>query len=125
MLSRLLIPLLILVAGYLLWVGARAPGGAFQAGSVLGAAGVLLLLAGWHPDARCTGLPLRIALTVGLGVFMAVAVLPVLLGGRLLEYPPSLAGTLILLIEAAATLSIGATLAALFMGGRPERRNDR
>ncbi|VAX05289.1 Na(+) H(+) antiporter subunit B, partial [hydrothermal vent metagenome] len=42
MLSRLLVPLLILVAGYLLWVGTHAPGGAFQAGSVLAAAGVLL-----------------------------------------------------------------------------------
>jgi len=33
-LSAVLIPLLILVAGYLLWVGASAPGGAFQAGAV-------------------------------------------------------------------------------------------
>ena len=38
-LSRLLVPLLILVAAYLLWVGAHAPGGAFQAGAVLAAAG--------------------------------------------------------------------------------------
>jgi len=46
MMSRLLVPLMILVAGYLLWVGSHAPGGAFQAGSVLAAAGVLMLLAG-------------------------------------------------------------------------------
>jgi len=48
MLPRLLVPVLILISGYLLWVGAHAPGGAFQAGSVLGAAGVLLILAGWR-----------------------------------------------------------------------------
>lgn len=125
MLSRLLVPVLILVAGYLLWVGAHAPGGAFQAGSVLGAAGVLLLLAGWRPGARFVGLPLRITLVTGLGVFVVVGVTVMLVGGRLLEYPPSLAGALILLIEAAATLSIGITLSALFLGGRPETREHR
>jgi len=125
MLSRLLVPVLILVAGYLLWVGAHAPGGAFQAGSVLGAAGVLLLLAGWRPGARFVGLPLRTTLVTGLGVFVVVGVTVMLVGGRLLEYPPSLAGALILLIEAAATLSIGITLSALFLGGRPETREHR
>jgi len=121
LLSRLLVPLLILVAGYLLWVGAHAPGGAFQAGSVLATAGVLLLLAGWRLDSRFSGLPLRLALVAGLGMFLLVAVVLMLVGGRLLEYPPSFAGALILLIEAAATLSIAAALAALFLGGRPER----
>ncbi len=120
MLSRLLVPLLILVAGYLLWVGTHAPGGAFQAGSVLATAGVLLLLTGWKLGTRFSGLPLRITLVAGLGVFVVVGVVLVLMGGRLLEYPPSVAGALILLIEAAATLSIGITLAALFLGGRPE-----
>jgi len=120
MLPRLLVPLLILVAGYLLWIGAYAPGGAFQAGAVLAAAGVLLLLADWRPDARASRLPLRIALVTGLGIFVAVGMVLILLGRRLLEYPPSFAGSLILLIEVAASLSIGITLAALFLGGRPE-----
>ncbi|MBA1445237.1 MAG: sodium:proton antiporter [Chromatiales bacterium] len=125
MLSRLLVPLLILVAGYLLWVGARAPGGAFQAGAVLGAAGVLLLLVGWRPDARFAGLPLRVTLVTGLGTFVAVGMVLILLGRRLLEYPPPFAAALMLLIEAAAALSIGITLAALFMGGRPAERSQR
>jgi len=120
MLPRLLVPVLVLVAGYLLWVGAHAPGGAFQAGSVLGAAGVLLLLAGWRLGARLAGLPLRIILVTGLGMFVAVGMVLISVGRQLLEYPPLLAGALILLIEAAATLSIGITLAALFLGGRPE-----
>ncbi len=125
MLSRLLVPLLILVAGYLLWVGARAPGGAFQAGAVLGAAGVLLLLVGWRPGARFSGLPLRITLVMGLGAFVAVGLVLILVGRRLLEYPPPFAAALMLLIEAAATLSIGITLAALFLGGRPEEMPQR
>lgn len=119
-LSRLLVPLLILVAGYLLWVGAHAPGGAFQAGSVLAAAGVLLLLAGWRLGARLAGLPLRITLVMGLGIFIAVGMILILVGEQFLQYPPQFAAGLILLIEAAATLSIGITLAALFLGGSPE-----
>lgn len=121
-LSRLLAPVLILVAAYLLWVGAHAPGGAFQAGSVLSAAGVLLLLAGWRLHSNLVALPLRIILVAGPGAFVAVAVLTLILEERLLEYPPEHAGTLILILETAATLSIGATLAALFLGGHPQAK---
>ena len=49
-----------------------------------------------------------------------VAVFTLLIEGQLLEYPPEHAGTLILILETSATLSIGATLAALFLGGRPQ-----
>ncbi len=118
-LSRLLVPVLLMVAAYLLWVGAHAPGGAFQAGSVLGAAGVLLLLTGWRLHTGLVALPLRLVLVAGSFGFTAMAVVTLLLEGHLLEYPPAQAGLLILLLEAAATLSIGVTLAALFLGGRP------
>ena len=43
-----LIPILIVTAGYLLWVGAHAPGGAFQAGATLAAVAVLLRLGGFE-----------------------------------------------------------------------------
>ncbi len=124
-LSRLLAPVMILVAAYLLWVGAHAPGGAFQAGSVLGAAGVLLLLADWRLHAGATALPLRLVLVAGPGAFAAVAVFTILTGGQLLEYPPACAGILILVLETAATLSIGATLAALFLSGHPQNNKER
>jgi len=120
MLSRLLVPLLILVSGYLLWVGGHAAGGAFQAGSVLAAAGVLLLLTGWRPSARFAGWPLRFSLILGLATFVSVAVWMLLLGESFLEFPLPIAGVLILLIEAAAALSIGITLASLFIGSRPQ-----
>ncbi len=122
MLSRLLIPLLIMAAGYLLWVGADAPGGAFQGGSVLGAAGVLMLLLGWRLGTGIAGLPLRIILVSGLAIFISTGMILILLGRQFLEYPPEFSGALIMLIEAAATLSIGITLAALFLGGRPQIR---
>jgi len=117
-LLRLLTPVLILVAAYLLWAGAHAPGGAFQAGSVLGAAGVLLLLAGWRLRAGLA-LPVRLILVAGPGAFVAMAMFTLLIEGQLLEYPPAQAGILILLLETTATFSIGATLAALFLGGHP------
>jgi multisubunit Na+/H+ antiporter MnhB subunit len=113
-LARLLTPLMILTAGYLLWAGAHRPGGAFQAGAVLAAALVLLNLAGLLPAWTAPGKLLRLGLAGGFLVFLAVAAL--LLGeGALLQYPPASAGALILLIEAGLTFSLGLTLAGLFL----------
>jgi len=118
-LTHLLTPLLILITAYLLWIGAHAPGGAFQAGSVLAAAAVLLMLAGWRIPAKLIGLPLRIILITGPAMFIIIAVLTLLFDGQLLKYPPAQAGLFIAIIETVATLSIAATLAALFLGTRP------
>jgi multisubunit Na+/H+ antiporter MnhB subunit len=109
-------PLLVLIAGYLLWVGASAPGGAFQAGAVLAGGCLLLRLAGlWNPGARV----LRWAVSVGLLVFLATALAMPGLTGGLLQYPVATAGIWILLIEAAATVSIAAILTALFVAREP------
>lgn len=118
-LTRLLVPILILVTAYLLWVGAHAPGGAFQAGSVLAGAGVLLLLTGWRLPARFSALPLRLALIAGVAVFVVMAFFTLLRQGQLLRYPPAQAGLFIFILELAATISIGITLAALYYGSRP------
>ncbi len=120
LLTRFLTPLLLLVSAYLLWVGAHAPGGAFQAGSVLGAAGVLLILAGWRLPLSLAGLPLRITLVAGVSTFIVVAVLTMLGGAQLLAFPPSQASLIIFVLEITATLSIAAILAALFLGSRPD-----
>lgn len=40
LLARMMFPMLVLVGGVVLWYGSRAPGGAFQAGALLGAAGI-------------------------------------------------------------------------------------
>lgn len=113
-LARLVVPLMILLAGYLLWAGAHRPGGAFQAGAVLAGAAVLLNLAGLLPAWAPPGLLLRLGLAGGFLVFLTVAA--GLLGqGALLAYPPALAGALILLIEAGLTISLGLILAGLFL----------
>lgn len=117
-----IVPLLILAGGYLLWVGGYAPGGAFQAGALLGAAGVLLRLAG---DERA-GLPSERAqrrlAVAGIAVFALVGLGTMLTGTGFLTYPPGWSKWLILLIETAATVSIGVTLAAAYAGGKPRTR---
>lgn len=114
------VPLLILTAGYLLWIGAKAPGGAFQAGALLAAAGVILRLGG----AAQAGLPGQIAqrwlAVAGIGVFALVGLGTLVAGRGFLNYPESWAGGLILLIETAATLTIATLLAAAYVGQERE-----
>jgi multisubunit Na+/H+ antiporter MnhB subunit len=119
-LVRWLVPLLILAAGYLLWIGAHAPGGAFQAGAILAAAGVVLRLAGNDNAGLPDGYALRLALVAGIGLFLLVGIGVTVNGGEFLRYPKAWSGSLILLIESAATLSIAAALALAYRGGRPE-----
>ncbi len=118
-LIRWLVPLLIVTAGYLLWVGGHAPGGAFQAGALLAAVAVLLHLGG---DAGA-GLPGAAAqrglLAGGAGLFLAVGLAATFADLAFLQYPKGWAGTLILLIESVATLAIAVTLALAYLGGRP------
>lgn len=114
MLARLLAPLMVLVAVYLLWAGAIQPGGAFQAGAVLAAAAVLLHLTGILPGWGAPGPRLRVSLAAGFLIFLAVAG-ALLARGALLAYPPAQAGMLILLIEAGLMVSLGLILAGLFL----------
>ncbi|HEY0848047.1 MAG TPA: MnhB domain-containing protein [Noviherbaspirillum sp.] len=111
---RLLAPLMILVAGYLLWAGSHSPGGAFQAGAVLAAGIVLASLACLLPERIRIGNVLRAALAGGFLVFLAVAAAG-LFNGALLQYPVAYAGLLILLVETGLTLSLGVILASLFV----------
>lgn len=106
-----LVPLAVLVAGYLLHAGGHAPGGAFQAGAVLAAAGVLLLLTGrLQPHARPDAFD-RIGLVLGVAVFSGIGLSMLALAGQLLAMPGAWA---IYLVETAMMLSIGLTLVLLF-----------
>lgn len=119
-LVRWLVPVLILAAAYLLWVGAHAPGGAFQAGATLAAAGVVLRLAGQRTVGLPQGPTLHLVIAAGVGTFLLVGLSLLVLGRPFLGYPPAWAGGLILLIETAAMLAIAATLVLAFLGGRPQ-----
>lgn len=116
---RLAGPTMILVAGYLLWAGGHAPGGAFQAGAVLAALGILLLLTGAHQRlVEISPAAERGVLVAGVGVFLGVGIGMVLVERRFLEYPVPGAKWLMLLIETFAMVSIAAIVVALFRGGR-------
>jgi multisubunit Na+/H+ antiporter MnhB subunit len=119
-----LVPLLLLTAGYQLWVGAQAPGGAFQAGALLAAAGVVLYLAGQQRAGLPGGLGLRALAVGGVGMFLAVGLFTLWLGSGFLAYPTGWAGSLILLIEIFATLAIAVTLVLVYLGGTPEHWSD-
>lgn len=109
---KILAPITILVSGYLLWTGAYAPGGAFQAGSMLAAMFIFMSLCGfqWSASEKFK----RIALAIGSLFFCVVGALVMLSGRNILEYPSNYAGALILLIEIAATVSIAAVLLILY-----------
>lgn len=118
-LAAWLTPLLIVMAGYLLWVGAHAPGGAFQAGAMLAAAGIVLRLIGLRRYGLPRGAGLRLVAVGGCGVFLLVGLAALASGVNFLQYPADWAGTLILLIEIFATLSIAVSLTLVYLGGRP------
>jgi multisubunit Na+/H+ antiporter MnhB subunit len=126
--ARLLLPLMVIIAAYLFWLGADLPGGAFQGGAILGGMGVLWAAAAiwlpekWKPIHLQPGL--RLLLSAGLLAFTAVALATLLNGANLLEYPLASAKPLIVIIESAAVLSIGATLTLLFIGGFPKQKKD-
>jgi multisubunit Na+/H+ antiporter MnhB subunit len=122
--TRVVFPMMVLSAGYLLWLGTHAPGGAFQAGAVLAAAAILVLFTGGRSITALGPRALAALLAAGFIGFLAVA-WPLLGGGRrLLDYPPSIDGTLIVLIELAVAIGVAVGLAGLFAAAR-QRGDDR
>ena len=123
--AAVLAPFITLVAGYLLWTGTSAPGGAFQAGAVL--AGGLILLE-TTTDARPVwrrGAALRVGTVAGAAAFLAAGVAGLVLSGRFLDYPgPAAAYAMILAVETVATISIAIGLAALLAAAPDPARAD-
>lgn len=121
---KLLLPLMVLIGGYLLWLGAFAPGGAFQAGVVLASAGVILWQAG-HPSLGL--LPRmwwKILLCSGFLSFLILACWSLVFTDGLMTHPE--AKVWILGVEYAATLSIALCLISLVLGSpaRNHRTDD-
>jgi multisubunit Na+/H+ antiporter MnhB subunit len=114
-LIRVLVPLMVLVAGYLLWLGKAAAGGAFQAGVVLGAAWVLVWLAGRRGLAALNATVWRLAAAVGLIGFLGAAFAGLIRSGEMLRYPEEHAGWIIVGLEVLAMISIAVALASLLM----------
>lgn len=114
--ARIVVPMCAFLAGHLLWQGASAPGGAFQAGAMLAGGMLVLMLGGFAvPTPRLLSWGTMLALT-GLAVFALAALSTEAFTGTLLLYPDGTAKSWILAIEAALMLSIAAMLCLLFYG---------
>jgi len=118
---RTLVPLAILTAGYFLWLGTFAAGGAFQAGVVLGAMGVLLWLSGHNSIDLLQPWIWQLLVMAGFVMFLATALGTILISNEALKLPAPLEEAWLQVMEIAATLSIGATLTVLFVGLHPGR----
>lgn len=114
-LVRALVPLMVLVSGYVLWLGKTAPGGAFQSGVILGSSAILLRIAGFLVFARIPFWAWKSALAFGFTLFLALGIAALLDGRAFLEYPADTAGAWILIVETACAFSIGFTLLAFYV----------
>ncbi|MFN2330145.1 MAG: MnhB domain-containing protein [Chromatocurvus sp.] len=123
-LQRWFVPLMLMLSGYLLWAGSDRPGGAFQAGAVLAATGVMMRLGGIPMAFLRPGLMLRLGLALGFAVFLLVALASAAGGDAFLAYPPALTKPLIVMIEIVLTLSIAMVLLALFVSAPVNRAQE-
>lgn len=118
--ARVLPPIGIVVAIYILWVGADHPGGKFQGATILAAMWLLVMMAGLADAPPVSRKWLRLVLVGGPAVFIAVGVAGVAIAGAFLGYPEGFAKPLIVVIEAALMPSLAVTLALLLVGA-PQR----
>lgn len=114
--SHALVPVMILIAGYLLAAGFDAAGGAFQAGAILAAAGVLLVLAGRRLALDGRAVASRATLAFGLTVFVAAGTASMLVGRAFLDHPQRHGGGVLLLLEIGVAISVARVLLDLFVG---------
>ena len=115
---RFAAPLLVVLAGVLLWRGAAAPGGAFQAGVTLAAALVLVALS----LGTGAGLPAwlyRATAVSGVAAFIVMGLFLAVRHGVVLDWPGPSSAPLVLAVESAATVSIAVILVLLLLGDRP------
>jgi multisubunit Na+/H+ antiporter MnhB subunit len=110
--ARLMVPLAVLVATYFLWVGAKQPGGAFQAAAILAAAWILRIVSGGSAP-HWVQRRWRLLLVGGLGAFLLVGLAGLAVGGNFLELSPQWAGGVILIVETVLTVSMALILLVL------------
>lgn len=118
--AQFLAPVGILVGIHIFWVGSVAPGGEFQAATILAAMWILAAMAGLVDAPPVSRRRLRILLVAGPAVFFAIGLAGLAMAGAFLAYPAPYAKLIILMIEIPVTLSIAATL-ALLVAGPPQR----
>lgn len=112
-LVRKILPLTLIMSGYLLWTGANDPGGAFQAGALLAGCGLMALLTGII-NVRFRHKAWRYIIVFSLIVFIVAGATSASLNNVFLSYQEAQAGLFILAIEFAATFSIAIALVIFY-----------
>jgi len=115
-LIKALVPLVAISAFYLLFVGSEEPGGAFPAGTMLSAIGILLILARIAPPPARAGRSIRWTVAAGFMVFALSGSATLLVGREFLDFPPSSAKAVILIIELSLAPSVAMALLLLASG---------
>ncbi|GAB4066002.1 DUF4040 domain-containing protein [Ancylobacter sonchi] len=123
-LARLLIPAGLVFAAYLFWVGADAPGGKFQASTLLAALWLLAIMAGLAPAPSSGGRWTGRALAIGPLAFIAAGAIGIAAAGSFLAWPEPVAKPMIIAVELALAVSIVVAL-VLLVAGPPERETGR
>ncbi len=131
--SKFLIPYILLFALYVQWHGDFGPGGGFQAGVIFAAAFILYaLIFGVAALREVLPAPItRLLLVIGVLLYSGVGVASILMGGNYLDYnvlgstPQSGQHLGILLVEFGVGITVAAsviTIFCTFAGQRPEEK---
>jgi multisubunit Na+/H+ antiporter MnhB subunit len=118
--ARVLPPIGIVIAIYILWVGADAPGGKFQGATILASMWLLVMMAGLAQAPPIGKASLRAWLVAGPLVFIAIGLYGAFAAGAFLAYPDGFAKPLIVVVEIALMPSLAITLALLLAGAPRE-----
>lgn len=119
--SRIITPVLLLVALWLLFAGSSDSGGAFQSGAVITAVLILLHIGGMDMDRLQRLLPTLIV--IGVAAFLLAAALGPFGGAAWLAFDPAWSFVAILGVEILLTVGIAAALYAIFVAlGLPSAR---
>ncbi|MGV0837998.1 Na(+)/H(+) antiporter subunit B [Mycolicibacterium thermoresistibile] len=117
---RLVAPLVLIIAAWVLVAGSSRPGGAFQAGAMVTGALLLLVVTG-HADTLSTGRWVKPAILAGLTAFLLTAAGTVALGAGWLDIEEPWGGAVTVAVETAMAVSIGVALAVLCVAAAPGR----
>ncbi len=121
--TKLLLPLILLFALYVQFHGDYGPGGGFQAGVIFGAGFILYALIYGLDEARRILPPwlLRISVSLGVLIYAGVGVTGLLLGGNYLDYgvldshdPVHGQHLGILLVELGVGITVSAVMVTIF-----------
>ena len=113
MIAKVFIPLTIIMAGYLLWIGSTKPGGAFQAAALLAGCLVLLSLANVQ-IIDFSKLRYRLLMSAGSIAFIVSIFLMYFESQIFIKFPGEIASAIILAIEFFATFAIALILFLCF-----------